>query len=314
MSRRILSLLFLLCLPALAVCAANPSYTPLPDLGDGLYQGYQGGLYPGGRNVLPAGHLAVGKVRAGMIQPRNGTGQLDPDGRIVLLSIGMSNTTMEFSTFKQVADADPQKNPRLVVVDGAQGSQDAEKIKEPTHSFWNVVDQRLGKAGVTGRQVQAVWLKEAIAGEKRGFPADAQALRDDLRTIVLILHQRFPNLQVVYLASRTYGGYAKTNLNPEPHAYESGFAVKWLIEEQINGVEGLSADPAKGAAKSPWLAWGPYLWTNGARGRRDGLVWEAEDVREDGTHPSRNGCVKIARLLLDFFKTDELARRWFLRE
>src|SRR5918992_184576 len=65
------------------------------------------------------------------VHPLNAKGQPDPNGRIVLLSIGMSNTTQEFSRFKQMADADPDKNPRVTIVDGAQGGQDATAIRNP---------------------------------------------------------------------------------------------------------------------------------------------------------------------------------------
>jgi lysophospholipase L1-like esterase len=33
----------------------------------------------------------------------------------------------------------------------------------------------------------------------------------------------------------------------------------------------------------------------------------------DGTHPSQSGALKVANMLLDFFKTNELARGWFMR-
>ena len=122
----------------------------------------------------------------------------------------------------------------------------------------------------------------------------------DLRRIVGILRSRFPNLQLIYLSSRTYAGYATTALNPEPYAYESGFAVKWLVQERIEG-----------KLAGPWLAWGPYLWTDGTKGRRDGLVWTCQDVRSDGTHPSPSGQQKVAQLLLKFFSTSATAKRWF---
>jgi len=48
-------------------------------------------------------------------------------------------------------------------------------------------------------------------------------------------------------------------LNPEPQAYEEGFPVKWLIGDQIAGKPELNYDPAKGAAQSPWIAWGPSV-------------------------------------------------------
>src|SRR5260221_3429926 len=72
--------------------------TPLNDLGAGMYQGYQGGLYPGGSNAIPAAHLAD-LDRTSRVELLNSSGTPDAaTGRIVLLSIGMSHTTMEFST------------------------------------------------------------------------------------------------------------------------------------------------------------------------------------------------------------------------
>ena len=101
--------------------------------------------------------------------------------------------------------------------------------------YWTTVDERLRAAGVTRAQVQAAWIKEADAGPTQGFPAYARTLQGELERIVSLMHARFSNLKLVYLSSRTYGGYARTPLNPEPYAYESGFAVKWLIEQQLRG-------------------------------------------------------------------------------
>ncbi|HMB18904.1 MAG TPA: hypothetical protein VKO41_06260, partial [Gaiellaceae bacterium] len=61
----------------------------------------------------------------------------------------------------------------------------------------------------------------------------------------------------------------------------------------------------------PWIGWGPYLWTDGAKGRLDGLTWACEDVRGDGVLPSAAGTAKIGRLLLRFFKTDPTTKSWF---
>jgi hypothetical protein len=289
-----------LALPAAAPArtAANCAQTsvamkPLSDLGEGMYHGYRGGLYANGKNSAPKAYVKTGLARARSVKPVN--------GKIVLLSIGMSNTTQEFSAFKRIAAADSRKNTALTIVDGAQGGQDAETIKDPAARFWTVVDARLSVAGATAAQVQAVWLKQAIARESNPFPADAKRLKADLAAIVEILRAKFPNLKLVYVSSRTYAGYASTPLNPEPFAYESGFAVKWLVLDRIAG-----------KLKGPWLAWGPYLWTNGEKGRKDGLVWTCADTRPDGTHPSPSGQQKVAQLLLKFFTTDATARPWFL--
>jgi hypothetical protein len=155
---------------------------------------------------------------------------------------------------------------------------------------------------VTERQVQAVWLKEAIAGEREPFPADAQHLRRDLDAIIALLKGRFPNLRLVYLSSRIYAGYATSSLNPEPYAYDSGFAVKWTVSGHLTHPRA-----------RPWVAWGPYLWADGTRARRDRLTWSCADFAQDGTHPSAQGADKVGRRLLGFFTTNRTTRGWFDR-
>lgn len=290
---------------------------PLPQLGVEKYQGFEGGLYPGGKNERPKEHKAVGLALAKQVQPLGPDGKPAAGGKIVLLSVGMSNTTQEFSAFKRLADADREKNPDLVIVDGAQGGMTAAKIKDTENpagvQYWNAVDQRLKNARVTREQVQAAWIKEADAGPSSGFPKYAQTLRDELRQIVQIMHTRFPNLKLVYLSSRIYAGYAKSLLNPEPYAYESGLSVKWLIEEQIKGDKALNFDPAKGEVKAPWLSWGPYLWANGTAKNPDGLFYLESDFGGDGTHPSDSGRRKVAGQLMNYFKSDPTAKAWFIR-
>ena len=264
---------------------------PLTDMGKRKYRGYRGGLYPGGVNRPTRAYLRKGTDAAKRVRPVN--------GKIVLLSIGMSNASVEFAAFKRSADRDPQKNPSLVIVDGAQDGFDSRRARsQPV--FWDNIDQRLSDAGVTPEQVQAVWLKESVAGEQRRFPKDARGLQSDLRAILRIMRVRYPNVKLVYLSSRTYGGYAITGLNPEPAAYDSAYAVRGIIQERI-----------RGKIKGPLLFWGPYLWTDGMAGRRDGLVWTCNDVEEDGTHPSRSGIQKVVNMLTTFFKTDPTAKRWY---
>jgi hypothetical protein len=265
---------------------------PLTDMGSRRYRGYRGGLYPGGVNRPSQKYLRKALAASKRVRPIN--------GKIVLLSLGMSNASDEFSAFKRSADRDPQKNSSLVVVDGAQDGFDSRRARSQPE-FWNTVDQRLAAAAVAPNQVQAVWLKQAVAGEQRPFPRDARGLQSDLRAIIKIMRVRYPNVKLVYLSSRTYAGYAITGLNPEPAAYDSAFAVRGVIQERIHG-----------KLKGPLLLWGPYLWTDGLAGRSDGLVWACDDVEEDGTHPSRSGVQKVVNLLTTFFKSDPTARRWYV--
>ncbi len=286
---------------------------PLFDLGSELYQGMQGGLYPGGLNVPPSAHASAGLAIADNIRPFNANGEVDEaNGAIVLVTIGMSNTRIESELFVDLGSADPEKNPRLTLVNGALSDASADRIADPDYQYWGYVHDQVAKAGRTDSQVQVAWILEATPHPRAAFPTEAIELQGYLEDIVRNLKIHFPNIKLVYFSSRIYAGYAVTSLNPEPHAYESGFAVKWAIEKQINGDPALNYNPANGAVVAPYLAWGPYLWADGLTPRSDGLIWECDDLKDDGTHPSFQGGEKVANLLLDFFKSDPTTVLWFL--
>jgi hypothetical protein len=305
-----LLLLFVATLAPVA-SAQTPGLVPLTDLGTGLYQGFQGGLYPGGSNAPPPAHLAAAVSVAQQVVPRDAQGSPHADGLVGLIAIGMSNTCQEFAVFERQEDLNPSRNPRVVIVDTAQGGQTAAAIASPAASYWTLVSQRLQAAGLSAAQVQVAWLKEADAQPPNNFPGHAQVLRDELKAICNILHDRFPNLRLCYVSSRIYSYAAQGSLNPEPQAYESGFAVKWLIEAQINGDPQLNYSAAAGPVRSPLLLWGPYLWANGTTPRSDGLVWLASDLEGDLTHPGPAGEQKVADMLSAFLATDPAAAPWW---
>ena len=305
-------------------------FIPLSELGTTRYLGFAGGLYPDG-NALPTAHAQLGAERARQIRPLDQSGQPDANGKYVLLSIGMSNTTQEFCsadsglpcepwTFMGQAATDPAVNHQsLVIVNGARGGQAAEAWTSPDSlNYDRIRDTRLRPLGLSEAQVQIVWLKVADRAPTTSLPdpnADAYVLERRMGDIVRASKVRYPNLQQVFLSSRTYGGYATGPLNPEPYAYESGFAVKWLIEAQIEQAASGVVDPIAGTLSlttAPWVAWGPYLWAAGTAARSDGLVWERGDFQNDGTHPSRAGEQKVGTLLLNFFRTSPQTRCWFL--
>lgn len=295
---------------------ASIGVVPLTDLdASHQYKGEDGGLYGGGSNAPPPAHLAAALAAASKIQPLDADGKQSADGKIVLLTHGMSNTTQESQAFITLANADSRKNQRLVIVDGAQGGIDSRQwvSGKPGRSGvnpWDRLHERIKAAGATPAQVQVVWMKHAIAGvgQYGDFPKHAQQLKDDQAQIVRMLKEHFPNLQLAYVSSRTYAGYATTQLNPEPYAYESAFATRWLIQDQIKGTDLLNY----GTGKAPVLVWGPYLWADGEKGRKAGdLAYLQSDYREDGTHPGPTGQKKIAEVMLKFFTTDPTAKPWF---
>jgi lysophospholipase L1-like esterase len=296
------------------VPAPSTGLIPLSDGGREApaYQGQDSGLYGGGSNRPPAPHQAAALKALANFQTRDATGTQSPEGQVALLSISMSNATQEFSAFKQLADASPLKSPHVLIVDGAQGGQAMAEWSPPDARPWQVAEDRLAAAGASPAQVQAAWVKLANKVPSGQLEEHARKLEADTLKVLQNARDRFPNLQIAYLSSRTYGGYARSNLNPEPYAYEGAFAARWLIQRQIEGDPELNFDPAKGEVKAPLLLWGPYLWADGERGRAlDDLVWTREDFVADGVHPSPSGRRKVAQLLLDFFAGDELANPWF---
>ena len=288
---------------------------PLIDLGKGMYKGEQGGLYPGGVNTPPPEHLKAGLAISRTIVPLDAQGHPSRDGKIVMISVGMSNTTMKYRAFMRLAAEQHDLNPKVVLVDGAQGSQVGWVTSNPNMPFWDVVSQRLESAGVTPAQVQAAWMLQANPGPNAGFPAEMKELEGNIIDTLHNLHDKFPNLKITYLSSRTYAGYATSPLNPEPYAYENGFAVKWVITDQINGKPEMNYDPSKGPVSSPWVEWGPYLWADGVKGNSTGLRYVRADYSDqDGTHPAASGQAKVAERLLAFMKSDPASKNWFLAQ
>ena len=277
--------------------------TPLTELGSAQYLGFAGGLYPNGKNSRPSPYEDAGVALGATVQPVDRDGKLSISGKIVMVSIGMSNASREFSQFIRLADADARKNRSLLMVDAARNAAAATQIAVPSDDYWRHVNHQLQRCEISTAQVQVVWLKTALARDPRGFPENAWLLQRTLRSIVGILSTKFPQLKLVYVSSRTYGGYSESDLSPEPIAYESAFAVKWLIEERINNP---SFDRS-----IPWVSWGPYLWADGLTPRSDGLMWERGDFEPDGVHTSAQGALKVAKMLLEFFQKDTAAKLWF---
>jgi len=276
---------------------------PLTDLVLDSYFAFPGGLYPNGKNSRPSTHEKAGVALAATVRPVNEEGKASMSGKVVMISIGMSNTSREFSQFIRMADADARKNSNLVIIDAARNGAAATEIADPGGDYWRHVDRQLQRGEVTAGQVQVVWLKTVIPRQLPDFPQNAQHLQKALHSIVEILGANFPQLKLVYVSSRIYGGYSETDLHPEPLAYESGFAVKWLIEERIN-------NPSPDRSR-PWVSWGPYLWADGMTPRRDGLIWERSDFEPDGVHPSAQGALKVGTRLFQFFESDSSAQPWF---
>lgn len=325
--------LFCVLLLAASAWAQTFSATPIDDLNTGNYLGFEGGLYENGSNRVPQDHNADGAALS-HLSPIN--------GKIVLLSIGMSNAADTFIPFIQQSERNSNVNhTNLAILNGAQKDAVAcywtAAFGPPTqcpngqsvmNEFDRVKQTVLSKQHITESQVQAVWLYNANPDPTTSLPstkADAYALEGYMGQVLRAARIRYPNLKLVFIASREYAGYAVTPLNPEPYAYEAGFAMKWLIQAQINQIRTGQIDPIAGdlnynTGVAPWIVWAAYTWTNADSPRGDGFYWcdgqttspcnGEVDVKPDGTHPNNVGSAKLAGLQLNYFLGSPYAP-WF---
>lgn len=299
---------------------AGTPLVALTDLGTGLFEGSEGGLYPNGSNVRPSSQTSYGVTLADGIVPLNSSGQYSPTGNYVFLALGESTAQNEFNRFLPIANSDPAKNSFLKIVNGAQGGATPNDFANLNSYYWTMVlNNYLPQNGVTAKQVVAIWMEDTDGIATGTFPSDITNLQSEYESMMNNMYTLFPNLKMVYFSSRVYGGYSNgvgTPDNPEPYAYEVGYAVKWAIQDQLNGNSNLNYNPLLGPVVAPWMSWGTYYWSNGMLGRQDGLIWDCADFAADGTHPTstnnRLGQLKVSQQLLSWVKTDPTTIPWYL--
>ena len=235
----------------------------------------------------------------------------------------------------------------------------------PAHLYTNC-NNLLTSLGLSPNQVRVVLYKDADSGRPDDGPGlapipssgfvdcatsysgqppypDACNLMHNMGGAARTVKGVYPNVQQMFVHSRIYGGYANPNdsagnyfqrLNPEPFAYEHGFAMKWFIQAQIDEVKHGTVNPVTGPLnynQAPWIDWGAYLWAAGKWipcnncGWSPSLTW-SQDVLgpagcvsngppseecdfqatfgnmvpapPDNTHPSNCGRDKVSKMLV----------------
>jgi len=298
------------------VAGTTTPITPLTDLATGTYGGEEGGLYPSGSNLRPTSQDSFGKGLAAAVQPLDANGNPSPTGKIGFLGIGESLALDEFGMgFMPIATHDPAINPNITFVDGAQGGATPKLLTSTTSVYWNtILNNYIPDQGLTANQIQVAWIETSDGITTGTFPSDMTTMQGQYESMMGTMHTLFPKLTMVYFSSRIYAGYSNgvAKIDPEPYAYESGFAVKNAINDQLNNKSTLCDGNGCSPVNSPWMSWGPYYWANGLLPRADGWVWTCQDLQKDGTHPTTSGDLKVAGQILNFFKTDDTTTPWFL--
>ncbi len=292
---------------------------PLNDLGSDSYRGFKGGFYPDGSNERPVSHLVQALSQAAMIDPLNASGFPDAtNGKIVMIGVGASNPRTEFAAFQNMCDTFTAINQRLEIVNTCIGGQGIQKMNRSDDNYWKQTLHLLDSLTLSPLQVQVAWLEtDNTQNADTVFPRAPQALIIDLDTLLHSMHVLFPNLRICYISGRAYSGYVDASMGLEvgkgllfPRDYYNGWAIKWLIEHQINGEAGYEFNGA--SAVMPLVTWGSYHWADGANPRSDGLSWNCTtDFGDDGLHLTGLAEQKSGAMIFNYFLNDTTAASWF---
>ncbi len=297
-------------------------WIPIQDLGTGYYGIFQGGLYQGGTNNPPTSHLNKGIAIAKKLKPLDTLGNVNyATGKIVLAGFGASTVGGPFNHMIQIMKSETGLNPCMKAVNAANGSDGLEELTIENEEFWDYIKVfKLAEKGLTPIQVQVGWLMHSSRIDSNSVETEAyiDSLVKRFTIAVQAMTYYYPNLKILYVSGFPYGGYADPtkvlyHVIAEPASYNHNFAVKKLIQNQINGSPDLRyKTPGKVA---PYLIWGPPIWADGKNPNLDGLSWNCEtEFAEDGGgyHMTNLGKDKLGDILLDFFETDTLSKGWFL--
>jgi PKD domain-containing protein len=275
----------------------------------------------------------AGQAIAANITPLNGMCTPSPTpGKIGLLSIGMCNAWLEFGggagkypndAFKKRAEGrfpldhpDLAKSDNVVVINGAQAGATANDWAQENNACWTTAINKVTAAGLCPDQVRVVWMEHAVDDPSGDFQESEQALQGHLTNIAKNVLKKFPNCTMAFLSTRTRAFTTEFH-NPEPYAYETGFANKLTIQAQTDRTDLCFDDPTHfyscAPVVAPYIAWGPYSWVDGSTPRSDGKTWECSDLTDDFVHPTGCGVHKVADQLLAFFETSPLTTPWYLR-
>jgi len=185
--------------------------------------------------------------------------------------------------------------------------------------YWEGIVENLIGVGYTPEQLQIGWMyfnAKGLTGTPV-FPDNSLAMKESFIVFINKAKEYFPNLKIMYVSSRHWGGYADTTLSEyyslaEPASYQNSWTVKWLIEEQMNATNPYLQ--YKGAnPKSPYLLWGPNFWCDGSAKR----MWDDKKYvctlsfdADDGYHLSDQQDSKDALDIEDVMYFGEVGKQF----
>ena len=271
--------LLILVLAAQALAVNYTEEVPLPELGSDTYLGVQGGLYPGGSNAIPPAYQA--EVDAAIAQ-------LEADNSIGFQCVGMSNLTHTCDELIARA-ATANVNTAVTIGNAGRPGRTIQVFADtPLNDVW------FEHRGLSNSIVDVVVFFNAWGYPSGDFVTYLPQMTDAVRAVYSNVQQAYPNVKLIYFVSREFAPDWAVDLNPNPYAYQDGFAYKAVIEERINGQ--LSGVP---------VVWGPYQYDD--TWPHDPPPTPSYFRDPDGVHLSDAGLDYAGQLWLDFFMT----QAWF---
>ncbi|HYK46371.1 MAG TPA: hypothetical protein VEV83_14430 [Parafilimonas sp.] len=290
--------------------ALDTAMIPLNDLGTGTFMGYTGGLYPGGANNASGQYASDLLAFSNSIVPIDKSGTPSSTGKVVFISLGASIGGRNMVALKAKTTNNPATNPNLLLLNCNQGSGFASlnDIMNPKSVYWLHVDG-IVKQQSSYRQVQVIYLETDDSARVR-FPGKPLIVKDHIDSCLRVIKQKFRNAKVVYVEARTRTFAGFQNWNKEPGPYYFGWACKWAVEDQINGVPGTQYKGPKPVA--PMITWGFYEWADSLPRTTDSFYWRSYMTR-DGLHATTEYQDTLALRFQKFLLTDPYASIWYAK-
>jgi len=289
---------------------------PLNDLGKGTYMGYTGGLYPGGANTPPVKYSFDLMQISKTIVPLDTFGKASDNGKIVFISLGASIGGKNMKAMVKKTAGNPVTNPKLLLYNCNEGGKYSalSNIANPNDSYWEHVSEVIESQKSSYKQVQVVYLETDDGIVTKLFPDRPNQVKNKIEASARTIKQKFVNAKVLYLLGRTRtfndASNNATPWNTEPSPYYFGWACKWAIEDQINGVPGTEY---KGTNKvAPVMTWGFYQWADSLPRTTDSFYWRWSETK-DGLHSNDAGEDTLATRFQNFLLTNSNSKLWYAK-
>lgn len=294
---------------------------PIVDLLTGVYDVYQGGLYPGGTNTMPLAHADSGVAIAQSIKPINFDGEIDTVyGKTVVLALGSGTAGKAFNKFISSYQNAGYGDSCLRFINACTDMYSLSDMYGPDadDNYWKTVNDYFQAANLKKKQVAAVWLMTpSVADTFTTTTAYVDSLKNVYIEVVKKMKKQLPNVKLLYISGLYYGGYTNpfaqnAHAMSEPAPYLTDFAIKGAIQAQIDGDTSLIYSGED--ADAPWMCWGPNYWADGRNLRTyDDLRWLCPgdfDMAENGYYLDGSGTDKLSSRLYDFLTTDPTTTPW----